>query len=363
MAIGLPKNLLEDEPLEQPKATTKPGFPKGQKNPRKGSPRARVTDIDARLLAFTGHFPCADAEALSVLSFKQEGPTSAAGGLPATNSLKARMRKLEKLGAIKSFRHAATGAISYGITKDGAAYARDFGYNMDHWRGIEGISLERLTHFRMIANVAAQFASPAGFFVDSLGINPVPLENLISENTMRGEYSPIKQRLKEESSKEAKSASFTKWRSRAIEQVLREVEAGKYEWRDMVATRPVLLTVGRAATDGQRQPKQVYQPDLAINLDAERKDSRGLNTLVEVELSLKSWEAYDEILRTIDMETKQGHVYMEAVYFTVGSQVETLLKKIDRAGEYNLFSSGRLKVLPLLHRDGTPIQLNRRITL
>lgn len=374
MATGLPTNLFEEQPTntvpaalsaeEEPQR--KPGFPKGQKNPRKGSPRARITDMDARLLAFAGKFPCADAEAFSVLTFRQEGPTSEAGGLPAIASLKQRLRKLEKLGAVKSFRHAATGVISYGLTKDGAAYARDFGYNMDHWRGIEGISLERLTHFRMIANVAAQLASPVGFFAESLGIAPVPLDKLISENAMRGEYSPIAERLKAEA-KDGKSASYAKWRARAVDHAFKEVDAGKYEWSDLVEAHPVLLTLPRAQTNGQKKPKQIYQPDLTVNLDHDREDSRGRNLLVEIELSKKNWAAYDELLRTIDQETREGIVYNQAVYFTVGTQVGTLLKKIDQAGNggqgYGLFKSKRLAVLPITHRDGTPVQLHRRISL
>lgn len=369
MVTGLPTNVLFDNDSDEqkaPKPLKSPGFPKGQKNPRKGSPRARITEKDARLLAFAGKFPCADAEAFSVLSFRQEGPTSEAGGLPAINSLKTRLRKLEKLGAMKSYRHAATGIISYGLTKEGAAYAGDFGYNMDHWRGIDGISLERLTHFRMIAHVAAQLASPAGFFAESLGIAPAPIDKLISENAMRGAYSPVQERLKAEA-KKGKSDSFAKWRALAVEHTFREIEAGKYEWRDLVESHPVLLTLPRAQSDGQKKPKQIYQPDLAVNLDADRQDSRGQNLLVEVELSRKSWAAYDEILRTIDTETSRGHIYNQAVYFVNGTQVENLLKEVDRAGNggsgYGLFSSRRLVVLPLTHRDGSYLQINRRITI
>ncbi len=50
------------------------GYRKGQTNPRRGTPRARITELDARLLYFIGHFPGADTEALSVLNTAQ--PTS-----------------------------------------------------------------------------------------------------------------------------------------------------------------------------------------------------------------------------------------------------------------------------------------------
>lgn len=140
------------------------------------------------------------------------------------------------------------------------------------------------------------------------------------------------------------------------------MRAGKLAPADLIEAHPVLLTLGMPRVEGIKG-KAVYQPDLAINLDQNRTAAKSSNLLVEIELTRKSFEAYDAILRTIKAETDRPYVYARAVYFTIGKSVENLLRKVDTAGDYGLFASGRLIVLPITHRDGTPVQLNRRVVV
>lgn len=359
--MALPTNDIQEPTLPTP-SFGEPGFRQGEPKPRKGTPRARITEEDAVFLRFLGMFPGADAEALSLL--RNSKPTNLnpiPKGLLSVRGAEAILRKLHKLGAVERFRHAGTGITSYGLTRDGFGYARGYGHELEHGATLNGISLERLSHYRMIAQVAALFISPAGYFEDSLGVNAVSMDQLITEHAMRGAYEPVKLGLQNRK-KEGKSSDFGTWRKAKLDAVITSVREGKLRTADMVEANPVLLTLGVPRVEGVKA-KAIYQPDLAINLDQTRTGGRSNNLLVEVELTRKSFEAYDSILRTIKAETERPFVYSRAVYFTVGNSVENLLRKVDAAGDYGLFASGRLSVLPITHRDGTPVQLNRRVVV
>lgn len=360
-------NFLEEENYEdnQPEKTPafgEPGYRKGQPNPRKGTPRARITDLDARLLAFIGHFPGADTEALSMLNVAQPtGFGNASGSITSITTTERRLAKLKKLGAVDRHRQPTTGAQCYSLTSAGFSAARDYGYNMDHGRSLNGIAESRLTHYRMIALVAAQLASPAGFFRKSLGLEPVEIEQLISENAMRAAYEPVKAQL-QAAKKEGKSADFGKWRVEKLASTLGTIKENRLAWSDLIEAFPVLLTLGQPQRDSTKA-KPVHQPDLAVNLDGARADHWAKNLLVEIELSRKDWDEYERILATFAAELAKPFVYRKVVYFTIGTQVATQLKKIDEACGYNLISSGKLVILPLTHRDGSLVAQKKRITL
>ncbi|ROS77944.1 protein involved in plasmid replication-relaxation [Curtobacterium sp. PhB130] len=360
-------NFLEEEEYDRPTTEAapnfgEPGFGKGKTNARKGTPRARITELDARLLAFIGHFPGSDTEALSLLNIAQASNLgNPSGSITSVTTTERRLAKLKKLGAVERYRQSTTGAQCYSLTGLGFSAARDYGYNMDHGRSLSGIAESRLTHYRMIALVAAQLASPAGFFRDSLGIEPVELEQLISENAMRAAYEPIKADLAA-AKKDGKSADFGKWRAEKLAAAVGEVKEERIAWSDLVEVFPVLWTLGHPQRDGTKA-KPVHQPDLAVNLDADRADHFATNLFVEIELSRKDWDEYDRILATFAAELARPYIYRRGVYFVIGTQVETLLKKIDEAGGYNLISSGKLIVRPLTHRDGSLVAQKKRITL
>lgn len=352
--------------IEQPEPTApkfgEPGFGAGIPRPHKGSPRARITEADSLFLRFAGMLPAADAEAFSLLrNSTATNLNPAPGGLLSVRGAEAILRKLHKLDAIDRFRHAGTGITSYGLSRNGFGYARGFGHALEYGATMNGISLERLAHYRLCAHVGAMFASPAGFFEDSLGIGPVSLDQIITEHAMRGAYEPVKQGL-DQRKKEGKTSDFGAWRKIKLDQAIESMRAGKLAPADLIEAHPVLLTLGMPRVEGIKG-KAVYQPDLAINLDQNRTAAKSSNLLVEIELTRKSFEAYDAILRTIKAETDRPYVYARAVYFTIGKSVENLLRKVDAAGDYGLFASGRLTVLPITHRDGTPVQLNRRVVV
>lgn len=369
---SIPDFLEAEDYNEQPETTAPtepdapkfgaPGFGAGISRTHRGTPRARITDADSLFLRFAGMLPCADAEAFSLL--RNSTPTNlnpVPAGLLSIKGAEAILRKLHKVEAVDRFRHAGTGITSYGLSRNGFGYARGFGYELEHGATMNGISLERLSHYRLIAHVAAMFASPAGFFEDSLGVGPVSLDQIITEHAMRGAFEPVKQGLAQRK-KDGKTSDFGAWRKAKLDQAIQAMRDHKLAPADLIEAHPVLLTLGMPTVEGVKG-KAVYQPDLAINLDQERTGGKSNNLLVEIELTRKSFEAYDTILRTIDAETKAPYVYSRAVYFTIGSSVENLLRKVDAAGEFDLFKSGRLTVLPITHRDGTPVQLNRRIVV
>lgn len=352
--MPLPTNLY-DLPLADMDVKEEPKRPKSV---RLGQPRGRVTERNARLLVFIGMFPGADAEALSLLNISQKTAISEGGGLMSVRGTEQTLRKLYNLEALEKFRHAVTGTTSYGLSKLGFAYAREFDYELEHGASMNGISIERLRHYRMIALVAAQFASPIGYFKESLGIDPVGLDQLVTEHEMRAAFEPVKQGLRE-NKKRGKSNDYGKWRHEILVRSLNDVQEGRIEWSNLLEAHPVLYTIGYPRRE-ESVLKPVHQPDLVVNLDRDRTKA-AKNLLVEVELSKKSWENYDAILATLKAELDKPYVYKRAVYFTIGPGVETLMRKVDAAGDYGLFKSGKLVVLPICNRDGEPLQPANRI--
>ncbi|SMX90714.1 hypothetical protein BI49514_02331 [Brevibacterium iodinum ATCC 49514] len=352
MAIPRTENTFKLPDLDENKTPEKP------KSIRLGTPRGRVTASNARLLAFAGMFPGVDSESLSVLNRSQPSRISAGGELMTVRGTEQYLRKLYNLDALEKFRDAVSGVTSYGLSKLGIAYAHEFDYDMTHAASLDGISIERLKHYRMIARVAAQFASPAGFFKGSLGVEPVGLDQLISEHEMRAAFTPVQRQLVE-NKKQGKSNDYGKLRLELLKRALTDAQDGRIEWSNLLEAHPVLYTIGYPRRENSKL-KYVHQPDLVINLDKDRKQ-KSQNILVEVELNKKSWDQYDSILATLKSELDKPYVYARAVYFTIGSGVETLLRKVDAAGDYKLFSSGKLTVLPICNRDGDPLRPANRV--
>ena len=366
-------NFLEEEDYDQATETAAeaepvfgvPGFGKGKNNPRKGSPRARITERDIPVVYFLGHFPGADVEACSVLNTAKRmkfGSQQVGGGLTSVVTTQNRLEKLRKLGVVERYRHPVTGTFSYGLTGAGFAAARDYGLNMDSGRTLHGISISRLAHYRTIALVAAKFASPAGYFKETLGINPVRLEHLISENRMRAAYEPAKEELAARK-KDGKTHDFGKWRADKLGAAKDEVTAGQLHMAELIDAYPVLLTLGQPQGE-EVIAKPVHQPDLAIYRDENRADNQySLNIMVEVELSKKDRPEYTRILATIAAELKDPLIYSRCIYFAIGPQVEVILRQLDAANNFKLFESGKLEVVAITDRNGVPVAQNKRITI
>ena len=328
---------------------------------RKAVSGVRVTEGNAELIYFLAKFPGATAEALSIISARQDRAAIGHNLLPTVKGTEKKLRKLVSLGAVEAVRNPYTQAVQYTATQLGIDALWSFGYNAEHGTTLDKKSLTRLEHYRNIALVAAQLTSPQGFFRDSLGIEPVALDQLVSENEMRGAYEPVKHQLKE-AAKRGSSSDYGRWRKTELEAALSEAGSGKVRWSDIVEAHPALLTLGQPQRTGAKT-KAVHQSDLTVILDGARTGTKARNILVEVELSKKSWEEYDSILKTLKMELDHGFIVARVVYFTVGPQVETLLRKVNAKGSYGLFESGKLLVLPILDRNGEPVRSTNRVIL
>jgi len=356
---------VEAEPVQaenRPPLFGEEGFGKGKSNPRKGTPRARITERDIPIVYFLGHFPGADVETCSMLSTAKEmtfGTKKVGGGLTSVATTRTRLDKLRRLGVVDWYRNPLTGDHSYGLTPAGLASLTSIGLPMSHGRSLRGLSVSRLPHYRAVALVAAKFASPAGYF-KRVGIDPVPLEKLVSENAMRAAYEPVKAELKAE--KEAgRSHDFGKWRAEKKAEVMALVTENKLSRTEILDAYPVLLTLGQQQGKGVIA-KPVHQPDMVVNLDSDR-DEHAKSILIEVERTPKSHDEYRRILATYSAELKSRDIAKRVFYFTLGTQVQTILKKIDADEGYRLFESGQLTVLPLTDRNGKKLSSTARITI
>ncbi|PPF51983.1 hypothetical protein C5C20_01115 [Rathayibacter rathayi] len=281
--------------------------------------------------------------------------------MPSLRGTEKKIAKLSSLGVIGRHKNTATKRTVYSLTREGFISIYSFGYNMEDSASLHRVSQNRANHYQMIAHVAAQFISPMGFFRDSLGIEPVPIEHLFSEHQMRRAYEQTEAQLKARAAK-GESGDFGRWRSAALNHLVKLVEARRIEWSDVVESMPSVLTIGMPEVE-EDKTKPVHQPDLAVVLDADRTGPDAQNLLVEVELNKKSWAAYEKILQTYKDELDLSLVYSRVVYFTIGTQVETLLRKVDKKIKTGLFDSGRLVVLPITHRDGSPVRFEKRISI
>ena len=317
----------------------------------------RITEGNAQRLHFIGKFPGADVEACSIIRDRQDAP----GTLPTIKGTDKVLRKLHTLGVIGRAANPDTKRSVYSLTGSGRMSAESFGHTVPGSATLNKTSPRRASHYQMIAHVAAQFASPAGFFRDKLGIEPVGIEGVISEHEMRIAYEMVAKKLKERKER-GESGDFGKWRTGAMAAAIDAVSRGRVDWPDITAALPGLLTLGEPLVD-EMVTKAVHQPDLAVILDGARNDPKAKNLLVEIELNPKSWDAYEQILRTYRAELDRGFVYSRVVYFTIGNRVETLLRKVDRRATTGLFETGQLVVLPLTHRDNTPVRFEKRITI
>lgn len=361
------ENAVEEKVTHTLTTTREPqfgekGYRKGIPNPHKGTPRSRITQNDLPYLLFAGMFPGADVEAMSLLRHTQKSPVSEGGKLRTIKGTLIRLKKLEELGALESYKSEITGTTHWGLTEGGYLYAQysDVLSENKLTIGLSGMSLTRLNHYRMIALAAAKFVSPEGFFQQSLGMAPVDLLDLVSEPEMRREQLPIKDELAAVAKQQGTKADFGKWRINAIKESLKDIKDGHLGWHEIAALRPELWTIGQPYNEAL-PVKSTHWADFVVDRSRLQKDRNGQSLLIEVELSKKSWKEYERILRTFFKEFQNPLIYQRVVYFTVSNEVETMLRRVDEKHEFGLFASKRLVVLPLTHRDGTPVKLKTRI--
>jgi hypothetical protein len=307
---------------------------------------------DFTLLWFLGKFPGATAEAVSLIQERQAGVNTPAGGLPTIKSTTQRLRGLSLFGAVQLFNHPATRTTHYGITQLGFEFLQCFDTGINTYRGIEGISVSRLNHYSKIALVAAQIVSPLNLYGDIFG-SEITIGQLVSENEMRAAYAEISNQLAANRAAGTGSQNFAEWRTNHLRAVFGGAKNGEIEYSEIVSTYPELLTVGHVESN----KSTLKQPDLVVNLDTARRTETAKtakNILIEVELTPKKLTEYEKIINTFKNELGTKLVYDRVIYFTENTQVENLLKRADRNIDAGLFDTGKLQVLLILHRDGTP---------
>ncbi|MDF2559482.1 MAG: hypothetical protein K0R99_928 [Microbacterium sp.] len=362
---SVPNYLADEDEDELPSAETpeakfgEPGFGKGKPKVQPGTPRARLTPIDEYYMVYIKTLTGASAEALSMIRERNETNLDlVVGGFPTIKSIENRMRKLKKLGMVFAERHIGTGVTSYSLTPLGIDALESAGYDIDDADTLIGATLERLHHYKNISQVGAMFA--AGLFEDSLDVGPVPIENLVSEKAMRGASAPLKAELRKLRA-EGQPGDWGPRRELELQRAtLRAQKTG--DWTQFVRTNPAVLTLPIAASAGKKF-KGVYEPDLAVILDDARTGAKARNLLVEIELSKKSEPAYHAIFKTLEAEFAKPLVYSGAVFMVIGEMVANRIRKVNAEGKYGLIESGQVQILPITHRDGTPLPAPRRITV
>ncbi len=320
-----------------------------------------ISPGNLELMAFLAKFPGATLEAMSMLQVRQANPFYEAGVLRAIGGVEATLKKLRRMGMLTWHRDPAAQENYFSITTEGIETLGSKGYETGAMQTLRGVAKTRAAHLFAIAQVAAQLYSPAGFFKNLLGIAPLSLDALISEKEMRNAFEPVKSALRE-AKKRGEPSEFGPLRTATMKARFEQVAQGTLAYEDVVDAEPMLWTLGFKQREGSIR-KAVHQPDLAARVPVPAGGVRSQNLLIEVELSKKNWKEYEAILATLAAELKEGLTCGRAIYFTIGTQIPTLLKKVDISGNLGLISTGKLLILPLKHRDGTPYSDNRRIKL
>jgi hypothetical protein len=335
-------------------------------NPTKNT-RARITQRDAIYLAFLAKFPAADAEALSYLAYRGDNPWVGGDELPTPSGITRKMTKLTQLGAVSRYRNPLSGVSHYGLTPLGHEAVTFYGYDIPTWRGIKGLSISRLEHYRNIALVAAQLVSPTAPLASELRLpGALPLELLVSENEMRSAYDTIARQLASLREEGKAGATYAAYRYRTAEKLLAEADAGDVEHAEIVARHPELLTIATPATKNPDTHKPIHQNDLAIRLDdmaRSAKQPRTTNILVEVEIAMKKPEAYEQVMRTLRAEFSAGIAYQRAVYFCGTPAIAKRVRDADRNAGTGLIDKRRLLVLPITGRTPHPARQTERVTV
>lgn len=344
------------------------GFRKGMPNPHKGSPRARVTEATAPILAQVAKFPASTAEAASMVSLTQ--PSKAkdyeGGKLRTVEGTMKILRKFQRLGLVESYTPDGKEAVTHwGATENGIAIAREFGWLLEPNEGTAGavsdMALERLNHYRFIGLVAAHYACPMTPIRSELGLDRVPLDRTVGEPQILADFAEMERQLKD-AKKAGEPQEWGTLREAMLKKAIAEVKAGALEWRDLLEAYPLLRVLGVPGTKlgAGKNTASYHVPDLVIHRDTDRTGPKGKNTLVEVELSKKPWDDYKALWKLYNYERKHGYVYERIDYETDRQDIINLLHRVDKNTGYDLIGSGFVRIRTLTHLNGDPVKIKRR---
>jgi len=336
------------------------GFGKGVRKSNAGKPRLRTNYDDALVCAFGAKFAVFELETASMLREAKRTNVSRGGGLLSLRGTALQLDKLKNEGLLES-EVLESGREVWGTTPRGVSFARRHGFLSDEnevTEGMAGIQHLWLDHYLYTAHVAAQLISPAGYFRDSLGLEPASINDLQAESQVRRVHDPIKRQL-EEAAKDGGNGDYGKWRKELIQQIIELGKAGKLKPTEILESYPELLTVG----EPRRHPKveaqviSTHHPDLVLVRPNER-NGRGTSIGFEIELTAKTTRRYRSYLRTYKGDFTNGSfAYDRWVYISQLPAVGRRLRAADSQAGTDLFDGRRLYSLPLLNRDGAPIEV------
>ncbi|WP_295825154.1 hypothetical protein [uncultured Microbacterium sp.] len=356
--IDVTNPMLEDDDDYEPVAPPRTSFAASRKpvKSRKGSPRARATAKDVRLLAHVGKFILMHAESARQLLVTEPNPIDGSGGgtLPSVVTVTKRLEKLKSLGYMRSRDIPGTNRI-YGITSAGVSMAQRHGYLLNEGEAarktLDSYSgLDSLNHDLAVSHVAAQFASPIGYFKESLNLRTIRSESLVSEYELRRH-----QKITENESLKGTDRKWGEWRAQKLAEVEHMIAEGRMEWRDVLDFYPELWVFGQPARLDQGFVCSLKFPDLVVSRESKRTSRASGSLAVEVELTKKSNSEYERILRTYALELQQPMLIQRVLYVTNNVQVRNLVTKIDRAHGFGLVNSGRLEFIDLTASDGVTL--------
>lgn len=342
-------------------------FQKGVPNPyHKGTPRARVTEHTAPILAFIAMFPGATTETCSLITVTKASNIDAGGKNRSIRGTEDLLKKFKKLGLVESFKmnQDPYGSTYWFATEDGVGVAESFGYldrpNAGHPNGLIGTAYTHLEHNRFIALVAAQLINPLGTLTKELQLPKIGMNKLVSEREIRADFG-TQQKLINDAKKDGGEADWGVRRQAMLEADLDLIKSGKLEWAWLLEKSPALRVAGlpkRRFSNGAVKTQHV--PDLVIDLAGNVKQGAS-QVMVEIELSRKTWDEYTSLLRIYKHEVEHRSIYRKVIYFTTRRDIIATLKKIDASNEFGLFESKRLEAHLLNDWDGEPAKLKKRV--
>jgi hypothetical protein len=217
--------------------------------------------------------------------------------------------------------------------------------------------LEYLNHDLAVSHVAAQLASPKGYFRESLKLAPKAHDEILMDFQVGHGYEEVKKQLTERAMQGGVEERFGEWRARTIKDAERLVEEGRITWKELTELYPAFWALGHAQNiPGQGFVHNVKFPDIVISREAMRTSKVSASIAVEVELKRKTLSYYERTLRTYALDFKRPLVYSRVVYFTNDVKIKNLLKKADDLSGFGLIASGRLLFMPITQNDGvTPL--------
>lgn len=354
---------MSNEILDQMMADYGEETPKNEETEQERTPKqtrassgGRLTKTDLELLIFLSSFPCSTLETLRLVTPKnatnlyENAPKQ--GELVGRSGLRKRMTKLYQLQVIQRAKHPISGKNLYGATPYGAQFAREAASGAIMLSQLDGQSKHFLSHNMQVANVAAQLASPAGMFRESLGIDPVPVSQLYPEPYIRKCFGTIKKR----------GGDWGEGRVKVIDEALELIQEGMLiqSPSDLWRQFPNLLTVSWPKTMRDENAKAYKYPDLACL--APTIDGEQVGMAIEVELSEKAFSDYLGIVSLYALEMRKSPMYSKLLYFTDKPAVEKLLRRADKSLGTRLFEQDKIAVMRLKNPSGKLVQSTRRLT-